>query len=138
MNEFVDYAMGSLILFLLSVELISYILRNTTKDYRSSVIFVTVGDIFGVLGYILLIVFVISASGVFAQLWNLEQMPYKMVARSTASFLSLILYTGHIVFKRVYDIKNIKEGKIEHYLTIIFLVLGYLFYLMAITSGGSL
>lgn len=138
LNEFVDYAIGSVILFLLSVELFSYILRDTQKEYKNRVMYTTVGDIFGLLGYLLLIVFVISASGTFASLWNLEQIPYKMVARSTASLLSLILYTGHITFKRAYGNEKTKGRETEYYLCIIFQVLGYLFYLMAITSGGRL
>ncbi|MCD6466302.1 MAG: hypothetical protein J7L10_00085 [Methanomicrobia archaeon] len=136
MNEFVDYAIGSVILFLLSVELFSYILRDTQKEYKNKVMYTTVGDIFGLLGYMLLIVFVISASGTFANLWKLEPMPYVMVARSTASLLSLILYTGHIIFKRLYGNEKTKGRETEYYLTIIFQVLGYLFYLMSITSGG--
>ena len=136
MNEFVDYAIGSLILFLLSVELLSYILRDTQQDYKNRVMYTTVGDTFGLLGYMLLIVFVVSASGVFADLWNLEPMSYTMVARSTASLLSLILYTGHIVFRRTYGMEKTKGMETEYYLTFIFQVLGYVFYLMAITSGG--
>ncbi len=138
MNEFVDYAIGTLILFLLSVELLSYILRDLQEDYKSRVMYATVGDTFGILGYMLLIIFVVSASGSFAQLWNLEPMPYRMVARSTASLLSLVLYTGHIAFKRAYG-TEIKRGKeTEYYFTLIFAVLGYIFYLMAITSGGRI
>lgn len=136
MNEFVDYAIGSVILFLLSVELFSYILRDTQKEYKNKVMYTTVGDTFGLLGYMLLIVFVISASGTFANLWKLEPMPYVMVARSTASLLSLILYTGHITFKKAYGHEKTKGRETEYYLTIIFQVLGYLFYLMSITSGG--
>ena len=136
MNEFVDYAIGSVILFLLSVELFSYILRDSQKEYKNKVMYTTVGDIFGLLGYMLLIVFVISASGTFANLWKLEPMPYVMVARSTASLLSLILYTGHITFKKAYGHEKTKGRETEYYLTIIFQVLGYLFYLMSITSGG--
>jgi len=85
LNEFVDYAIGSVILFLLSVELLSYILRDTQTEYKNRIMYTTVGDIFGLLGYMLLIVFVISASRAFADLWSLEPIPYMLVARSTAS-----------------------------------------------------
>jgi hypothetical protein len=137
-NEFVDYAIGTLILFLLSVELLSRILRDTQREYKDRVMYTTVGDIFGIMGYMLLIVFVISASGTFSDLWNLEQIPYHTVARSTASLLSLILYTGNITFKRMYGTERIKGKETEYYLILIFQVLGYLFYLMAITSGGTI
>ena len=136
MNEFVDYAIGSLILFLLSVELLSRILMGTHAEYKNKVMYTTIGDTFGLLGYMLLIVFVVSASGVFADLWSLEPMSYTTVARSTASLLSLILYTGHITFKRAYGTEKTKGRETEYYLTLIFQVLGYFFYLMAVTSGG--
>ena len=53
---------GTAILLFFTVEMITFILFNTTNNYKSKITYFVMGETFCIMGYLLLFIFVLSSS----------------------------------------------------------------------------
>ena len=125
---------GTAILLFFTVELITFILFNTTNDYKSKTTYFIMGQTFGIMGYLLLFIFILSSSDILNSLLKFSPSSYPEIARSSSILISLLLYTVHIIFEFKFNLEENNQKK-EYIIYLIVGVLGYLFYLYGLAAG---
>ncbi|NMC76506.1 MAG: hypothetical protein GYA60_04340 [Candidatus Methanofastidiosa archaeon] len=125
---------GTAILLFFTVELITFILFNTTNDYKSKTTYFIMGQTFGIMGYLLLFIFILSSSDILNSLLKFSPSSYPEIARSSSILISLLLYTVHIIFEFKFNLEK-NNQKNEYIIYLIVGVLGYLFYLYGLAAG---
>ncbi|KYC51790.1 MAG: hypothetical protein AMQ74_00996 [Candidatus Methanofastidiosum methylothiophilum] len=125
---------GTAILLFFTVELITFILFNTTNDYKSKTTYFIMGQTFGIMGYLLLFIFILSSSDILNSLLKFSPSSYPEIARSSSILISLLLYTVHIIFEFKFNLEE-NNQKNEYIIYLIVGVLGYLFYLYGLAAG---
>ncbi|NMC60593.1 MAG: hypothetical protein GYA51_14600 [Candidatus Methanofastidiosa archaeon] len=125
---------GTAILLFLTVELITFILFNTTKDYKLKTMYYTMGETFGIMGYLFLFIFLISSSDILNALLKFSPSSYPQIARSSSILMSVVFYTIHVIIQLRYKLSE-NEHKNEYIIYLIFGALGYIFYLYGIAAG---
>jgi hypothetical protein len=123
---------GTAILLFLTVELITSILFNTTNDYKSKTMYFIMGQTFGIMGYLLLFIFILSSSDILNSLLNFSPTSYPEIARSSSILISVFLYTIHVILPFRF---NLEENEQRYMIYLIIGVLGYIFYLYGIMAG---
>lgn len=125
---------GTAILLFFTVELITFILYNTTHDYKSKTMYHTMGETFGIMGYFFLFVFILSSSDILNALLKFSPSSYPEIARSSSILISIVLYTVHILLQLRFDLDK-NDYRNEYIAYLIFGVLGYVFYLYGLMAG---
>ncbi len=125
---------GTAILLFFTVELITSILYNTTNDYKSKTMYFIMGETFGIMGYLLLFIFILSSSDILNSLLKFSPASYPEIARSSSILFSIILYTIHIIMQFKYNLEE-KDYKTQYMIYLIIGVLGYIFYLYGLMAG---
>ncbi|NPV50208.1 MAG: hypothetical protein HPY60_03305 [Candidatus Methanofastidiosum sp.] len=125
---------GTAILLFFTVELITFILYNTTNDYKSKTMYFIMGETFGIMGYLLLFIFILSSSDILNSLLKFSPASYPEIARSSSILFSIILYTIHIIMQFKYNLEE-KDYKTQYMVYLIIGVLGYIFYLYGLMAG---
>ena len=125
---------GTAILLFFTVELITFILYNTTNDYKSKTMYFIMGETFGIMGYLLLFIFILSSSDILNSLLKFSPASYPEIARSSSILFSIILYTVHIIMQFKYNLEE-KDYKTQYMVYLIIGVLGYIFYLYGLMAG---
>jgi len=125
---------GTAILLFLTVELITFIIFNITNDYKSKTTYFIMGQTFGIMGYLLLFIFILSSSDILNSLLKFSPSSYPEIARSSSILISLLMYTVHIIFEFKFNLEE-NNQKNEYIIYLIVGVLGYLFYLYGLAAG---
>lgn len=123
---------GTAILLFFTVELITSILFNTTNDYKSKTMYFIMGQTFGIMGYLLLFIFILSSSDILNSLLKFSPTSYPEIARSSSILISVFLYTIHVILPFRF---NLEENEQRYMIYLIIGVLGYIFYLYGIMAG---
>ena len=123
---------GTAILLFFTVELITSILFNTTNDYKSKTMYFIMGETFGIMGYLLLFIFILSSSDILNSLLKFSPTSYPEIARSSSILVSVFLYTIHVILPFRF---NLEENEQRYMIYLIIGVLGYIFYLYGIMAG---
>ena len=123
---------GTAILLFFTVELITSILFNTTNDYKSKTMYFIMGQTFGIMGYLLLFIFILSSSDILKSLLKFSPTSYPEIARSSSILISVFLYTIHVILPFRF---NLEEDEQKYMIYLIIGVLGYIFYLYGIMAG---
>lgn len=123
---------GTAILLFFTVELITSILFNTTNDYKSKTMYFIMGETFGIMGYLLLFIFILSSSDILNSLLKFSPTSYPEIARSSSIIISVFLYTIHVILPFRF---NLEEDEQRYMIYLIIGVLGYIFYLYGIMAG---
>ena len=125
---------GTAILLFFTVELITSILFNTTNDYKSKTMYFIMGETFGIMGYFLLFIFILSSSDILNSLLKFSPASYPEIARSSSILISIFLYTIHIILQFKYNLEE-KDYKNQYMIYLMLGVLGYIFYLYGLIAG---
>lgn len=126
---------GTAILLFFTVELITFILFNTTNDYKSKTMYFIMGETFSIMGYLLLFIFILSSSDILNSLLKFSPASYPEIARSSSILISIFLYTIHIILQFKYNLEE-NDQKNQYMIYLIIGVLGYIFYLYGLMAGG--
>ena len=125
---------GTAILLFFTVELITFILFNTTNDYKSKTMYFIMGETFFIMGYLLLFIFILSSSDILNSLLKFSPASYPEIARSSSILISIFLYTIHIILQFKYNLEE-NDQKNQYMIYLIIGVLGYIFYLYGLMAG---
>jgi hypothetical protein len=125
---------GTAILLFFTVELITFILFNTTNDYKSKTMYFIMGETFSIMGYLLLFIFILSSSDILNSLLKFSPASYPEIARSSSILISIFLYTIHIILQFKYNLEE-NDQKNQYMIYLIIGVLGYIFYLYGLMAG---
>ncbi|MEN6379060.1 MAG: hypothetical protein ABFD15_05725 [Methanofastidiosum sp.] len=125
---------GTAILLFFTVELITFILFNTTNDYKSKTMYFIMGETFFIMGYLLLFIFILSSSDILNALLKFSPASYPEIARSSSILISIFLYTIHIILQFKYNLEE-NDQKNQYMIYLIIGVLGYIFYLYGLMAG---
>jgi hypothetical protein len=125
---------GTAILLFFTVELITFILFNTTNDYKSKTMYFIMGETFSIMGYLLLFIFILSSSDILNSLLKFSPASYPEIARSSSILISIFLYTIHIILQFKYNPEE-NDQKNQYMIYLIIGVLGYIFYLYGLMAG---
>ena len=125
---------GTAILLFFTVELITFILFNTTNDYKSKTMYFIMGETFSIMGYFLLFIFILSSSDILNAFLKFSRASYPEIARSSSILISIFLYTIHIILQFKYNLEE-NDQKNQYLIYLIIGVLGYIFYLYGLMAG---
>jgi len=125
---------GTAILLFFTVEIITFILFNTTNDYKSKTMYFIMGQTFSIMGYLLLFIFILSSSHILNALLKFSPASYPEIARSSSILISIFLYTIHIILQFKYNLEE-NDQKNQYMIYLIIGVLGYVFYLYGLMAG---
>lgn len=125
---------GTAILLFFSVELITFILFNTTNDYKSKTMYFIMGETFSIMGYLLLFIFILSSSDILNAFLKFSPASYPEIARSSSILISIFFYTIHVILQFKYNLEE-NDQKNQYLIYLIIGVLGYIFYLYGLMAG---
>ena len=125
---------GTAILLFFTVEMITFILFNTTNNYKSKITYFVMGETFCIMGYLLLFIFILSSSDILNALFKFSPASYPEIARSSSILVSIVFYSIHIILQFIYNLEE-NDQKTKYIIYLIIGVLGYIFYLYGLIAG---